>query len=149
MPDQKKHYAIYHDLIIKAPVNKVFGGVSTPKLLDEWWTQTCKNAAGKDNVFELGFTPNCIWYGKVIKHVPNSEFELLIFDSHNDWNDTAVGFILNDKGGTTRLSFYHSNWKEVNEHFRISSYCWAVYLRVLKGYLEKGIRIPYHERDNV
>ncbi|MGB3174584.1 MAG: hypothetical protein WBB12_12060 [Saprospiraceae bacterium] len=33
-----------------------------------------------------------------------------------------------------------------SKHFRVTSYCWAIYLKVLKGYLEKGIQVKYEER---
>ena len=35
------------------------------------------------------------------------------------------------------------------EHFRISSYCWAMYLRVLKRGVEFGEAVPYKDRLNV
>ena len=142
-------FTIYHDLTIKAFPTKVFDGISNPVLLDEWWTETCKGNASIGAEYELGFTQNCVWHAKVTNLKPNQEFELQIFNSHEDWDDTMVGFVLEDKGDLTKLSFYHSEWKNQNEHFRISSYCWAVYLRILKGYLEKGIQVPYAERDNV
>lgn len=97
----------------------------------------------------LGFTHNCYWYGKVTRLSQDREFELLIFNSQEDWDNTRVGFTLEERGDTTKLSFCHVDWRSINEHFRISSYCWAVYLRVLKGFLEKGIRVPYKDRDSV
>ena len=69
-----------------------------------------------------------------------------MFDCDKDWEETKVGFIVEDSENSTKLRFYHSDWKNLNEHFRISSYCWAVYLRVLKVFFEKGIRIPYNQR---
>ena len=33
-----------------------------------------------------------------------------------------------------------------NEHWRISCYCWAMYLRLIRRYLEYGETIPYESR---
>lgn len=142
-------FSIYHDLIIKAEISQVFKGISAPELLNEWWTDTCKGELALGGEFELGFTQSCIWHGRVTKLTTNKKFELLIVNSHEDWDDTKVGFVLDEKNNATKICFYHSDWKNLNEHFRISSYCWAVYLRILKGYLEKGIRVAFKERDEV
>ncbi len=47
------------------------------------------------------------------------------------------------------VSFYHMGWPENNEHFRISCYCWAMYLRILKRYIEYGEKVPYKSRLSV
>ena len=36
-----------------------------------------------------------------------------------------------------------------DDHSRISSYCWAIYLRVLKHWIERGERVPYGRRLEV
>jgi hypothetical protein len=36
-----------------------------------------------------------------------------------------------------------------SEHYRISCYCWAMYLRILKRYLEHGEQVPYAKRLDV
>jgi uncharacterized protein YndB with AHSA1/START domain len=140
---------IFHDLYIEAPVAKVFEGISSPALLDEWWTNKCKGVPKTGEEYELWFTPQYIWQATVTKCVPNKEFELIVHDSDIDWDGTKVGFIVQEKGTGTKLQFYHSHWKEANEHFRISSFCWATYLRILKRFLEKGERVPYEQRDYV
>ena len=141
--------SILHDLQINASPEKVFEGISSPSLLDEWWTKNSKGVPAINEIYELYFSPEYVWKGKVTKYISPNEFELEIFDSHPDWDNTKVGFHISGENNNTKLSFYHSDWKQANEHFRISSYCWASYLRILKGYLEKGIRVPYEERDIV
>ena len=39
-----------------------------------------------------------------------------------------------------------AGWLEANAHFRRSSYCWAMYLRLLQRYLEQGETVPYADR---
>lgn len=43
------------------------------------------------------------------------------------------------------MRFSHTGWAEESEHFRISSYCWAVLLRLLKVYVERGKVMPHAE----
>lgn len=140
---------IYHDLVITAPILKVFEGITNPALIDEWWTEKCQGTPELNKEYTLGFTPECIWKASVTVFEKNKSFELTLTDAQEDWLGTKVGFVVEENGKDTKLKFQHCGWKEINEHFRISSYCWAVYLRILKRYLEAGIRIPYKERDSV
>ena len=81
--------------------------------------------------------------------VPASAFELQVFASHEDWNETRVGFALENKGKTTNLKFHHLGWPTANEHWRISCYCWAMYLRIMRRVLEHGESVPYERRLDV
>jgi hypothetical protein len=53
------------------------------------------------------------------------------------------------KGNSTDVHFYHEGWPQANEHFKISSFCWAMYLRILKRNIEKGELVPYEKRLDV
>ena len=117
--------------------------------LEKWWT---KKSSGKPVVGEeyaLGFGPDYNWKAIVSKYVPGKEFELQMTTSDPDWEGTRVGFQVNEKQGVSQVKFYHQGWPSVNEHYRISTYCWAMYLRVLKRWLEKGEEVPYESRLNV
>lgn len=78
--------------------------------------------------------------------VPYSEFELQLTMAHPDWLGTRVGFLLEKHSSATEIRFYHLGWPEMNDHYRISNYCWAMYLRILKRYLEHGEKVPYENR---
>lgn len=47
------------------------------------------------------------------------------------------------------VRFYHTGWPTENAHWRISCYCWAMYLRVMRRYLEHGDIVPYENRLDV
>ncbi len=81
---------------------------------------------------------------------PRTSFELRITRADPDWDGTSVGFQLTPRdrspeGTATTVRFHHRGWREENEHSRVSCYCWAMYLRILKRYLEHGERVPYSE----
>jgi hypothetical protein len=60
-----------------------------------------------------------------------------------------VGFQLASAAGATQVRFHHLGWPKLNEHYRVSCYCWAMCLRVLKRNLEHGEFVPYKQRLEV
>ena len=137
---------IYHDFPIKAPLDRVFQAVSTPQGLDCWWTKRSKGKPVEKAEYELWFGPQHDWRAKVTRCVPNSEFELEILCADEDWSRTHVGLRLQARGEVTWVCFHHTGWPSANEHYRISSNCWAMYLRILRRYLEHGELVPYESR---
>jgi uncharacterized protein YndB with AHSA1/START domain len=140
---------IFHSFTINAPLRDVFEGISTTKGLDNWWTKTSEGKPVIDEMYKLHFGPQYHWSGIVSKYAIDKEFELIITDAHVDWIDTKVGFLLMNKNDITEVHFCHKGWPQNNEHYRISCYCWAMYLRILKRYLEYGEQVPYENRLNV
>jgi len=137
---------IRQELPIKARANRVFQAVTTPEGLDAWWTKRSAGVPSEGAEYELWFGPEHDWRGKVTRCVEGSEFELEIVGADEDWTGTRVGFQLEPAGGHTRLRFYHVGWPTGNEHYRTSCFCWAMYLRILKRYLERGESVPYEDR---
>jgi uncharacterized protein YndB with AHSA1/START domain len=142
MPD------IVHQFPIEAPVARVFDAVSTPTGLDAWWTLRCAGTPGLDATYELYFGPEYDWRAVVSRFVNHREFELDIIEASPDWIGTRVGFVLTEKDGVTTVRFHHNGWTEKSEHFCISSFCWASYLRLLRRYVEQGEIVAYAERDD-
>jgi uncharacterized protein YndB with AHSA1/START domain len=141
--------SILYNFPINAPPEKVFNTISTAGELNQWWTRSSSSEQELNGVYELWFGTEYDWRGKVTKWNPNTDFELEIFNADQDWNGTLVGFHLEEKNGETIVEFYHKNWPEENEHFRISSFCWAMYLRILKRYVEFDETVPYEKRLDV
>ncbi|KIC61391.1 SRPBCC family protein [Chryseobacterium taiwanense] len=141
-------FSILHDLKVGATIENTFRMVSVPEFLNEWWTHYSqgKPELGSEYVFE--FSEEYKWKGKVTKLNPPFEIEYLMTEADQDWTGTRVGFILKETQNGTKLSFYHNDWKLTNEHFKQTSFCWAMYLRILRKFVEEGFHIPYSERDN-
>jgi uncharacterized protein YndB with AHSA1/START domain len=137
---------ILHDFPIAVPPSRVFEAVTLPGGLDQWWTVRSSGTPVPGSEYQLWFGPEYDWRAVVSIVRPNEAFELRISKAMVDWLGTRVGFMLAPGGNGTQVRFYHSGWNDVNEHFRISSYCWAMYLRVLRRYLECGEQVPYDER---
>lgn len=140
-------YSIFHNLIIKASTKEVFDAVSQPKHLDNWWTLKSSGIPKLGTEYNLNFTDEYNWYCKVSKVELNKTFYLSMTKSDKDWNPTTFGFTLESTDNGTLLNFSHVNWPESNNHFKHSSFCWAMLLNGLKNYLEKGVIIPFKERS--
>jgi len=138
---------ISHDFPINASLNRVFEAVSTPAGLDTWWTKHSTGEPVEGNEYKLWFGPEYDWRAVVCRCVPDTEFELELTSAQRDWQGTRVGFLLEERDGVTQVRFHHSGWPEANDHYRGSCYCWAMYLRLLRRYVETGETVPYEDRD--
>lgn len=70
----------------------------------------------------------------------NKVFELRMTKSDPDWDTTSFSYSIVPHNQGTMLSFVHKGWPHLNHHFKRSSYCWALLLKGLKDYVEKGYR---------
>ncbi len=100
-------------------------------------------------IYILDFGPGYIWKAVVTEYVKDNVFELKMTGADADWLGTKIGFILIAHQDKTAVNFYHIDWPQKNEHYKISSYCWAMYLRILKRHLEYGESVPYEKRLQV
>lgn len=138
---------IYHNLVIEAAPQKVYKAVSEPKHLENWWPLICSGAPTLDAEYNFNFTNDYDWYGKVAKCNPGNAFYIKMTKADADWNPTTFGFDLDATKNGTQVRFWHKDWPLCNEHFKIASFCWAMLLKGLKDYIEKGIILPFEERS--
>jgi uncharacterized protein YndB with AHSA1/START domain len=140
---------IFMDFPIKATPARVFEALSTPRGLDTWWTKRSAGRAAQGAEFELWFGPEHDWRARVTRCVTDSSFELEVVRAQEDWMGTRVGANIESRADATNVRFYHTGWPTANEHWRISCYCWAMYLRILRRNLEHGETVPYEKRLDV
>jgi uncharacterized protein YndB with AHSA1/START domain len=143
MPD------ILHDVPIAAPVARVFSAISTPAALDAWWTLGSSGEARIGAEYELFFGEEYDWRATVTRCTPDRAFAFGMTHASDDWIGTTVSFVLDARVDHTWLRFAHTGWRTASEHYRISSYCWAMYLRVMKRWIEHGEVVPYEKRLDV
>ncbi|HEY7026333.1 MAG TPA: SRPBCC domain-containing protein [Gemmatimonadales bacterium] len=140
---------ILQDFPIKAPARRVFQTISEPAGLDQWWTISSAGEPRLGACYDLSFGPEYQWQAKVARFIPDKEFEFEMTRADNEWRGTRVGFQLKTDGNVTQVRFHHLGWPEETEHYRVSCHCWAMYLRILRRYLEHGETVPYEQRLNV
>lgn len=137
---------ILHDLHIKSAPEKVFGAITRPADVDRWWSLKCSGDPVMGGEYRLFFGEPWDWRARVSRFEQDKVFEWTMTTASDDWVGTRVGFVLSPEGDGTKVRFYHAGWAEETEHFRISSYCWAMLLRLLKVYVETGAVMPHAER---
>jgi len=140
MPD------ILQDFPVRAPREAVFRAVSEPAGLDAWWTVRSEGAPVVGRQYTLDFGPQYRWRARVRRAVAPELFELVLTDADEDWTGTVLAFELSESADGTRVRFSHTGWLAANEHYRVSCHCWAMYLRLLRRYLEHGEIVAYEQR---
>ena len=140
-------FAIYHDLFIKVSMLTVFEAITEPNQLNNWWTFKCSGKPEVGAEYNFYFAPGYDWKGKVIKCEAEQAFHIKMIKSDPDWDSTSFGFDLQEVNNGVQLKFWHIGWPECNHPFRRSSYCWAMLLNGLKNYVEKGVIVPFEERE--
>ncbi|NER13959.1 hypothetical protein GWK08_10945 [Leptobacterium flavescens] len=139
---------VFMELSIHSSQEAVFKGVSTPDGLAKWWTIATEGNPVMNALFKLDFGPEYQWEAKIIEYLPNTKVTFLMTKASADWLNTEVGFQLERQKDSVLLRFSHCKWPDINQEYRGSVYCWAMYLRCLKNYLEQGVFVAYENRYN-
>lgn len=137
---------IVHQFLVHASPPDVFRAIQQ---LDVWWTKRSSGDFADGAEIELWFGPDYDWRARISRWVPDAEIELELTRAQEDWQGTRVGLRLAEEKGGTGVHFHHLGWPEANDHYRISCYCWAMYLRLLKRYVEHGEVVAYEDRLEV
>jgi len=144
--------AIYHDLTIAATPEVIFELLSTPEGLEKWWTHKSEGECRVGARMHLYFSEVYDWEAEIVEIDKPRFLKYKMTRTMDDWSLSTLSFELingdNNESGTT-LRFAHEDWKELNAHYRHSNYYWALYLRILKRYIEEGEFVPYASRTSV
>jgi len=90
--------SIVHELVLKAPRERVFQAMVTPEGLARWWTKASEGQPQMGAEYRLFFGPEFDWQGRVTRYEPDSAFELAITKADSDWIGTRVRFELEADG---------------------------------------------------
>ena len=137
---------ILHNVYIYASIKQVFQSISTGEEIAKWWAKRSTGVAIKGNIFNLYFTDEYDWNAELIEVTENLKCEWKMIKADDDWLNTQFGFQLSERQGVTVVEFHHTGWLKTNEHFKRTSYCWAMYLQLLKTYVETGEITLFEDR---
>lgn len=140
MPD------IVHTFPVRGPASRVFDMFATPEGLDAWWTASSQGTPALGTEYQLWFGPEYDWRARVTACEPAKLFELELTTAMHDWLGTRVRAELAEEDGVTTIRFSHAGWPSDTEHYRVSTFCWAMYLRHLRRHVESGITVDYERR---
>jgi hypothetical protein len=80
MPD------ILHDILLDAPIGRVFDAFATPQGLDAWWTLRAAGAPCVGATYDFFFGESYDWRGVVSRCEPGRLIEWEFNRSDADWN---------------------------------------------------------------
>lgn len=132
---------IYHQVGIKAPVEKIFNAIATPQGVSGWWTLT----SGKptiDGELTFSFGEHDI-FAKVTAYENNKHIEWTVQGEEGEWLNTRICFDLDEKQDQIMVNFQHADWKEATEFLAHCSTKWAMFLLSLKKYVETGTGMSF------
>lgn len=125
MPD------ILHRVGIDAPLEQVFGGLTTIRGLRHWWVSETTGDPTVGGTINFGFCDM-----KVVESNPPSLVHWTCTTGPLEWVGTEVFFRLEWRDDQTFLLFQHANWKEPVEFMYHCSTKWATFLLSLRDWLE-------------
>jgi uncharacterized protein YndB with AHSA1/START domain len=140
---------ILHQFPIMGSASRVFEAITTPTGLDRWWTARSAGTPLVGSTYQLWFGPEYDWRASVTECLTDRIFELKLTTATPDWLGTRVRFRLESGPDATTVHFSHTGWADASDHYRISAFCWAMYLRILKRYIEYGEVVAYDDRLSV
>ena len=128
---------IYHDIEINASAAEIYKMITTADGLNSWWTVASSSELKPGGQFRFYFSDLYDWQAKVILIETDKKLSLRMTEADEDWTGTELSFEIRAQDiGQSLLRFEHKNWRELNAHFRRTSYCWAIYLFKMKEILE-------------
>jgi len=75
---------VLQDFPIAAPPDRVFAAISTPAGRDEWWALGSSGTPVERSVYALDFGPEYQRQARVVRCVPDKEFELELTSAMRD-----------------------------------------------------------------
>lgn len=139
--------SILHRLIIKTNQDKVYAALTTQDGLAGWWTpDTSFDPSGKTIRFAFG--PSYFKLMKVVEQQPATFVKWQCLQGHEEWIGAAISFELQPHEKGTVLIFCHDGWEEQSQVFSMCNYDWAIFLRSLKYFCERGKGFPYPNQND-
>ena len=135
-------YHILHDIEIHGFRDEIFAALTKPELLNKWWTVKAEGRPEVNAEYRFYFSDEYDWKAKILEVHPPASVSYQMTRADNDWTNSILSFeIIEIDHLRQNLRFEHRNWRSVNDHFRKTSYCWALYLNAMKKLVEKS----FHE----
>jgi uncharacterized protein YndB with AHSA1/START domain len=133
--------SIYHQVGIKAPLDKVYDAIATTEGVTGWWTQTSGDPAINGQL-EFSFNGHIVSVS-VTANTPGKYIEWTVGGDAGEWLDTRICFDFDEKPDQVMVNFQHTDWKEATPFLAHCSTKWGVFMLSLKDYLETGSGKPF------
>ena len=132
---------IYHQVGIKAPVEKIFNAIATLQGVSSWWTLTSGDPT-LEGELTFSFGEHDV-FAKVTAYENNKHVEWTVQGEEGEWLNTRICFDLDEKQDQVMVNFQHADWKEATDFLAHCSTKWAMFLLSLKKYVETGTGMSF------
>ncbi len=132
---------IYHQVGIKAPVEKIFNAIATLEGVSGWWTLTLGEPT-LEGELTFSFGEHDV-FAKVTAYENNKHVEWTVQGEEGEWLNTRICFDLDEKQDQVMVNFQHADWKEATDFLAHCSTKWAMFLLSLKKYVETGTGMSF------
>src|SRR5262245_16809372 len=134
---------IQHELLINAPVARVYEAIATADGISTWWDTQTPRQTDRGLVLEHNPGPeHGIVQLLVVDRVPNSRIEWECVSMHpasspaSAWTGTHFIFELSRRDGTTDVNFRQTGYNERSSFFNSNRDAWGQVLQNLKRVVE-------------
>lgn len=135
--------SIYHRLLIKSPIEKVYNALTHEEGLSGWWTPETKAKPEIGSIARFAFGPDYFKEMKITNLESPNKVAWLCIQGYEEWIGTTLTFELESTKKGTVLLLHHDGWKAYTPEFAGCSYDWALFLRSLRLLCETGKGTPY------
>lgn len=135
-----KSFTIEQSYHFKAPSNRVFDGLTNPKLLTKWFLSRAKVDKERGGKYSFHWIGGYHMVGRVKRFDDHRAVSYSWHDKVGDGRmvETTANFRVSKKGRGTILTLRHTGFKDP-EHFAECSSRWGYYLTNMKSVLDNGI----------
>lgn len=137
---------VHHLFEIAAPPESVFGAVTTPEGLAQWWTtQVSAGEAGAGGRIRFSFRGLFNPLMRITELDPPAHVKWQGAGGHDAWgSQTTIRFRFRATDGGTTVDFWHVLGPEVTEeNVAAVSFNWGYYLDSLRMFCETGTGKPF------
>jgi uncharacterized protein YndB with AHSA1/START domain len=127
-----------HEVVIAAPVRRVYEALTTREGLRGWWTDDAEMEPRVGSVAVFGFGNRAtVFRMRIDDLVPGRRVVWSCEGEPGEWQDTQLTFELTPTpNGGTRLRFSHTGWRSPDGCFATCNSRWGVLMHRLKAFVE-------------
>lgn len=146
---------VRHRVGIRGTLQAVFGAITEPESLQQWWSTTATGSAEVGQTLKLGFGGVVTLEFTVLKFEPEKRIRLDCPDGPGPWRNSQLEFVLEQADEQVYVTFQHTNEAASDDEFLYFNTKWPLYLLSLRDLIETGAGrpspkdIPIYFGDNI
>jgi uncharacterized protein YndB with AHSA1/START domain len=127
-----------HEVVIRAPVQRVYEALTTREGLRGWWTEDTEIEPRVGGIALFGFGNRAtVFRMRIDDLVPGQRVVWNCEGEPGDWQDTRLTFELAPTlNGGTRVRFTHAGWRSADGSFATCNSRWGMLMHRLKAFAE-------------